>query len=76
MKMTTTDSRRVLALSRRANLMLLTLEDDSLPLAGLALRLLQAVASNIRLYVCRKPDRTRACSRAVLDQGSDSLRWP
>ena len=34
---------------------LLTLEEDHLPLASPVLRLLQAVASNIRLYVCRKP---------------------
>jgi SAM-dependent methyltransferase len=41
--------------ARRYLRRLLTLEDDRLPLAGPALRLLQAVASNIRLYVCRKP---------------------
>jgi hypothetical protein len=35
---------------------LLTLEEDELPLAAPVLRLLQAVASNIRLYVCRKPE--------------------
>jgi hypothetical protein len=34
---------------------LLTLEDDRLPLGGAALRLLQNLASNLRLYVCRKP---------------------
>jgi SAM-dependent methyltransferase len=34
---------------------LLTLEDDDLPIAAPALRLLQMVASNIRLYVYRKP---------------------
>jgi hypothetical protein len=33
----------------------LTLEDERLPLAGPILRLLQALASNIRLYVCQKP---------------------
>jgi SAM-dependent methyltransferase len=33
----------------------LTLEDDRLPVLGGAVRLLQTVASNIRLYVCRRP---------------------
>ncbi len=41
--------------ARRYLRRLLTLEDTSLPLMGLALRLLQALASNIRLYVCQKP---------------------
>jgi SAM-dependent methyltransferase len=33
----------------------LTWEDDRLPLLGAALRPLQALAANIRLYVCRRP---------------------
>jgi hypothetical protein len=37
---------------------LLTLEDDSLPLWGGALRVLQALAGNLRLYVCQKPSLT------------------
>jgi SAM-dependent methyltransferase len=40
--------------ARRYLRRLLTLEDDRPPLGGAALRLLQAVASNLRLYVCRK----------------------
>jgi SAM-dependent methyltransferase len=43
------------AAARRYLRRLLTFEDEELPLAGPALRLLQAVASNIRLYVCAKP---------------------
>jgi SAM-dependent methyltransferase len=34
---------------------LLTLEDDRLPLLGGPLRALQALAGNIRLYICRRP---------------------
>jgi SAM-dependent methyltransferase len=45
------------AAARRYLRRLLTLEDARLPLAGPLLRLLQAGASNIRLYVCRKPQR-------------------
>jgi SAM-dependent methyltransferase len=41
--------------ARRYLRRLLTLEDDDLPLAGPVLRFLQAAASNLRLYVCRKP---------------------
>jgi SAM-dependent methyltransferase len=43
--------------ARRYLRRLLTLEDERLPLVGPGLRLLQALASNIRLYVCRKPER-------------------
>jgi SAM-dependent methyltransferase len=42
------------AAARRYLRRLLTLEDPCLPLGGRALRPLQALASNIRLYVCQK----------------------
>jgi SAM-dependent methyltransferase len=51
--------------ARRYLRRLLTLEDDRLPLAGPALRVLQTLASNIRLYVCTKPGCADTSSRPV-----------
>ena len=44
--------------ARRFLRRLLTLEDDCLPVFGLALRLGQELAGNLRLYVCRRPSST------------------